>query len=157
MRQLAIALATLIAQTAACPAWADDAGLLRCRDLGDAGRRLACFDALAAGVGARPIPSPATGAAPAAAEATPNSEFGRSAAPAEEVKFIESQISGRFQGWNPEQLIELANGQVWRIADGSRAFFEASNPKVRIERGSFSAFYMVIAGTNQSPRVRRVK
>ena len=60
-------------------------------------------------------------------------------------------------GWNLEQLIELANGQVWRIADGSRAFFDATNPKVRIERGSFSTFYMVITGTNQAPRVRRVK
>ena len=148
-------------------AQAQDAGLLRCRALGDAAARLACYDALplgAAAAGGARTPAPA-GAAPTAAAAatavaaTPQGAFGlpQSAQPGGELKFIDSQIIGRFEGWDPEQLIELANGQVWRIADGSRAFFEVTNPKVRIERGSFSAFYMVITGINQAPRVRRVK
>ena len=142
-------------------AQAQDGGLLRCRALVDAGARLACYDALplgAAAADAARTPTPA-GAAPTATTATPQGTFGlpQTAQPGGELKFIDSQINGRFEGWNPEQLIELANGQVWRIADGSRAFFEVTNPKVRIERGSFSAFYMVITGTNQAPRVRRVK
>ena len=145
-------------------AQAQDAGLLRCRALGDAAARLACYDALplgatAAGGARTPAPAGVAPAAAAAAAATPQGSFGlpQTAQPGGELKFIDSQVNGRFEGWNPEQLIELANGQVWRIADGSRAFFEVTNPKVRIERGSFSAFYMVITGTNQAPRVRRVK
>ena len=140
---------------------AQDAGLLRCRAVVDAGARLTCYDALplgAAAAGGARAPA-AAGATPTAAAPTPQGNFGlpQTAQPGGELKFIDSQVNGRFEGWNPEQLIELANGQVWRIADGSRAFFEVTNPKVRIERGSFSAFYMVITGTNQAPRVRRVK
>jgi hypothetical protein len=158
---------------AAALAQADDAGLLRCRALVDAGARLACYDALPAGTAAAagapkpaaaatapaPAPVPASVAPAAAVVSSPQGAFGLppSALPGGEVKFIDSQINGRFEGWGPGQLIELANGQVWRIADGSRATFETTNPKVRIEAGAFSAFYMVVDGTNQAPRVRRVK
>lgn len=157
----ALTLAALLGCGAAPWAHADDAGLLRCRALVDAGARLACYDALALGAAQRP-PAAATGAAaatPGAAAAAPSlhNEFGLQSTPAGELKFIDSHINGAFNGWNPDQQITLANGQVWRIADGSRAFFEASNPKVRIERGAFTAFYMVITGTNLAPRVRRVK
>lgn len=150
----ALTLAALLGCGAAPWAHADDAGLLRCRALVDAGARLACYDALALGAAQRP-PAAATGAAAAAPSL--HNEFGLQSTPAGELKFIDSHINGAFNGWNPDQQITLANGQVWRIADGSRAFFEASNPKVRIERGAFTAFYMVITGTNLAPRVRRIK
>jgi hypothetical protein len=149
-----------LACCAAAAAQADDAALLRCRAIADAGPRLACYDALPVGAAAAPraaagATAPAAAAAPAAA--TPQSSFGLATPPGAEVAFIESQVNGRFEGWNPDQQIELANGQVWRISDGSRAYFVADNPKVRIERGAFGAFYMVVAGINQAPRVRRVK
>lgn len=161
MRLPALTALGLAASLFAPLAQAQDGGLLRCRALVDAGARLACYDALPIGAtaagGAR-APSPA-GAAPTAAPATPQGAFGlpQTAQPGGELKFIDSQINGRFEGWNPEQLIELANGQVWRVVDGSRAYFQSDTPKVRIERGVLGSFYMVITGTNQAPRVRRVK
>ena len=148
--------------------YADDAGLLRCRAVVDTGARLACSDALAVDAAQRPrMPSSgsppatatatATAAAAAAAAASPHTDFGLQSTPGAELKFVDSHINGRFEGWIPDQQITLANGQVWRIADGSRAFFEGNSPKVRIERGALGSFYMVIAGLNQAPRVRRVK
>ena len=140
--------------------YADDAGLLRCRAVVDAGARLACYDALTVDAAQRPrLPSSGTppATATAAAPASPQTDFGLPSAPGAELKFIDSHINGRFEGWNPDQQITLANGQVWRIADGSRAYFEANSPKVRVERGAIGSFYMVIAGLNQAPRVRRVK
>ena len=139
---------------------ADDAGLLRCRAVVDAGARLACYDALTVDEAQRPrLPSSGTPSATAAAAvaASPHTDFGMQTAPGAEIKFIDSHINGRFEGWDPDQQITLANGQVWRIADGSRAYFQANSPKVRIERGALGSFIMVISGINQAPRVRRVK
>ena len=157
----ALTLAALLGCSAAPWAHADDTGLLRCRALVDAGARLACYDALALSAAQRP-PAAAMGAAvatpgAAAAAPSPHNEFGLQSRPAGELKFIDSHINGAFNGWNPDQQITLANGQVWRIADGSRAYFEASNPKVRIEHGALGSFVLVISGINQAPRVRRVK
>ena len=138
--------------------YADDAGLLRCRAVVDAGARLACYDALAVDAAQRPrMPSSGSPPTTAAAAASPQTDFGLQSTPGVELKFIDSHINGRFEGWNPDQQITLANGQVWRITDGSRAHFEANSPKVRVERGALGSFYMVIAGLNQAPRVRRVK
>lgn len=140
--------------------YADDAGLLRCRGVVDAGARLACYDALTVDAAQRPrLPSSGTPSATTAAAvaASPQTDFGLQSTPGGELKFIDSHIIGRFEGWSPDQQITLANGQVWRIADGSRAYFQANSPKVRVERGALGSFYMVIAGLNQAPRVRRVK
>ena len=140
---------------------ADDAGLLRCRAVVDAGARLACYDALTVDAAPRPrSPSSSTppgAAAAATATASPQTDFGLQISPGAEIKFIDSHINGRFEGWVPDQQITLTNGQVWRIADGSRAYFDANSPKVRVERGALGSFYMVITGLNQAPRVRRVK
>ncbi len=137
------ALLLLLAAATAAPA-ADDAAVMRCRTLADAAARLACYDAL-------PL---ATSATPAAQR-----DFGLPApqTPATADQAIESSIAGRFEGWEPDQQIALANGQVWRIVDGSSAFVILSNPKVRVERGALGAFYLVVDGLNKTPRVRRVR
>lgn len=161
------ALLILACSGAASMAYADDAGLLRCRAVVDAGARLSCYDALeirgaqtprASGTGAAPAAAAAVAATPGtAAVSRTQSEFGLESLPGAEVKHIESQINGVFNGWEPGQQIALANGQVWRIADGSRAFYNINNPKVRVERGALGSFSLVIAGVNQTPKVRRVK
>ena len=74
-----------------------------------------------------------------------------------QVERIDTAIEGRFEGWIAKSQIPLANGQVWQVTDGSRATLELVNPKVVIRRGFMGAFYMEFEGTNQSPRVRRVK
>ncbi len=121
----ALTLAALLGCGAVPWAHADDAGLLRCRALVDAGARLACYDALALGAAQRP-PAAATGAAavtPGAAAAAPSlhNEFGLQSTPVGELKFIDSHISGA------ADVLTVANWYVGsanrieeiRLADGS--------------------------------------
>ena len=132
-------------------ALADDAALLRCRAISDGPARLACYDAL-------PLGGPANSAAGAGAAAPTAQQFGLEQKSAEgAIQAIESHIPGRFEGWAPKSRITLANGQVWEIADDSKAFLNVENPKVRVRRGAIGAFYLEIEKTNRSPRVRRVQ
>ena len=139
-------------------AFADDADLARCRAIGHPIQRLQCYDAL-------PIETPKAQAAPAVPQATP-----RVAAPAAPAPFgfeyraaptelasITSRIKGRFEGWSPNSLITLENGQVWQISDGSTRHYVWDNPKVTIRRGALGSFFLDIEGDNRSPRVRRVQ
>jgi hypothetical protein len=150
--------------------WADDAAILRCRALAEAGPRLACYDALANGIVpaakgatvAAPVPAVA-GVAPSANIPTPTppqqaaSQFGLERQAQAQVESIQSRIDGKFEGWTANALLTLANGQVWQISDGSRAYVELVNPKVSVRRGFMGAYYLDIDGSNLTPRVRRVK
>lgn len=148
--------AGLVAAAAAAQA-ATDAELLRCRALTDTAARLACYDALPVG---RDGAAPAAGASPpaSAAPADPAARFGleqKSARAAIDV--IESHIPGRFEGWGPGSRIRLANGQVWRVIDGSRASYWMENPKVKVHRAMFGTFMLEIVGAGNAPRVERVE
>ncbi|XYJ08253.1 hypothetical protein ACSUZJ_12600 [Telluria sp. B2] len=141
---------------------ADDATVLKCRALPDSAQRLACYDAMP--VGAAPLvaspaaastaPAPALAAAPARAA---EQNFGmEKAAKKQEPEYLESSIVGDFDGWEGNTRITLANGQVWRIVDGSTAVLpQLHNPKVRIKRGMFGALYFQVVGQNNMARVRR--
>jgi hypothetical protein len=137
-------------------ALADDAALLRCRAIPDAAARLACYDAL-------PLTASEGRAGQAAAKQTNQpltaEQFGleEQLAPKSEVDAIESQIPGRFEGWQPNTRIRLANGQVWQVTDGSSRIYDVDNPKVEIRRGMLGAFYLNIAGDNRTVRVRRLQ
>ncbi len=143
-------------------AWAQDDGLRRCRVLTEAPARLACYDALpltAAPTSSVPrTPTAKTTETPVGtASSDAQRDFGKPVAQTPEATYLESQVAGSFDGWEPNQLINLANGQVWRIVDGSRAYMAArSQPKVRIEQGAFGAYYLSVEGLTQAPRVRRV-
>lgn len=137
-----------------------DADLRRCRGLADDRARLACYDALvpeATGNERAPaaVPAPAAGGTVPAA-AAPESSFGLRQR-TDAVDAIESTIPGRFEGWEPNTRLTLANGQVWQISDGSRGVYWLDNPKVRIRKGVLGSFFLEIEGQNQSPRVRRVQ
>jgi hypothetical protein len=143
---------------ASVPALADDAALLRCRALRDGAARLACYDGLPVAASESRAPA-APGAAPAPrAEPQTRAQFGleQKANPAE-LQSIESHIPGSFEGWYPNALIRLANGQVWQISDDSTRRLYRTNPKVTIRRGMLGAFYLDIEGDNNAPRVRRVQ
>lgn len=133
----------------------EGAALRRCRGIADAGARLACYDAL-------PLPGPgvsgAQGAAPPAPAAAPSlmERFGLETRQPQADR-IESHIPGLFTGWDPNSSIRLANGQVWRVVDGSWLHGEWTNPKVTVRRGVFGAFFLDIEGENRSPRVQRVR
>lgn len=153
-----LSLSLLFASGAAL---ADDAAILKCRTLPEGGARLACYDAIPAGTAATVAPlRPAAAAAPALPAATPEQRFGmEQTRPVDTApKSIESTIDGRFSGWGPTTRFKLANGQVWRIADGSSAeFAPATQQKVRIVRNVFGTMFLEIEGSNNSPKVRRVE
>jgi hypothetical protein len=130
----------------------DTSSILKCRGLADNAARLNCYDA----INLQPAGAPET-VAP-----TPEQAFGMETvkkAPGQEApKSIESTIDGDFDGWGPGARIKLANGQVWRVVDGSEAVLpNMHNPKVRIERNVFGTLFLRVEGTNNSAKVRRVQ
>jgi hypothetical protein len=171
------ALFPLLILTASGAALAtDDAAVLRCRAIADVPARVACYDAMpltsAAPAAARPAApvaaampaTPAAAAAPAAPVAAASFEqnFGLSGyqlrQQTKEPDTIESSIVGHIEGWGPNTRFNLANGQIWRVADDSQASItEMDNPKIKLVRNSLGTIFLEIQGTNQSPRVRRVQ
>jgi hypothetical protein len=132
-------------------ALADDAGILRCRAIAESGARLACYDALVVGAGTK-------AGSPQAKPRETVEQFGVAQKDRETpLEAIESTIPGHFEGWNGNERLRLANGQVWQVVDDSKGFHSIDNPKVRIRRGLLGAYYLEIEGTNRSPRVQRVK
>jgi hypothetical protein len=126
-------------------AFADDAALRQCRAIAEVQARLACYDRI-----------------PLAAQPSPAAEsnFGMEAVKRKEAEpqSVESTIEGDFSGWAPGAQIRLANGQVWKVVDGSEAVLSPmKNPKVRIKRNVIGTLFMEIEGTNNSPKVRRVR
>ncbi|HEV7815451.1 MAG TPA: hypothetical protein VGP06_10180 [Janthinobacterium sp.] len=135
-------------------ALADDAAVLRCRQLGDAGQRLSCYDKIEVGKGDAAV------ATPAVTRQTQEKAFGmevQQAKKQEALESFDSSIPGKFEGWGPHQRITLANGQVWQISDGSEGIFYKDKPRVRLVRGLLGAIYMEIEGSNKSPKVKRVQ
>jgi hypothetical protein len=149
-----IPLGFIAAALAAPCAAADDADVLRCRALAESAARLACYDAM-------PVRTP--GSAAASAGARPEArempaEFGLDQlAATRQLDAIDSHIEGRFDGWDPNDRIRLANGQVWQVSDDSRGFIGKTDPKVRVRRGALGAYFMEFEGSNRSPKVRRVQ
>lgn len=145
-------------------ALADDAALLHCRTIADVGARVACYDAIPlASAGGAATGTATVAAAPTPVARTPEQNFGlpeqkKAAAVAEEPKFIQSTIIGKFDGWVPNQRIHLANGQTWRIIDNTDVTLSPmDNPKVKVTRNFLGSLFLEIEGTNQSPRVKRVE
>jgi hypothetical protein len=170
------ALLVLLAMSGS--ALADDRALLQCRTIADVAGRVACYDAIqvapsAGKVGATAAPA----AAPAAMQAAP---VARAAQPAQaapaanteagfgldtiakdrtaDLKSIESTVVGKIEGWGPTTQFKLANGQVWRVVDGSSEWFiERTNPKVVLTRNAIGTVFFEVDGAKQPPRVRRVQ
>ena len=146
------------------PAMADDAALLRCRTISDVAGRVACYDAIPIATGmaaARPAPTSAPAAAAPAAAAQADANFGLSIAQLrkpEESNTLESNLIGKIDAWGPNTQFRLANGQVWRVVDGSSGYVdEIENPKVTITRNGLGTMFLDLPGARQPPRVRRVQ
>lgn len=148
-------------------ALADDAAMLQCRAIAEVPARVACYDAIPVGAAA-PLAAPVVAAVAAVAAApTPQQReqaFGMATIKApksvtpEQDNSISSTIAGRFDGWSGNELVRLANGQVWRIVDGSSAVLSPmTDAKVKVERNVIGTYFLKIEGTNNSPKVRRVQ
>jgi len=130
-------------------AFADDAAMLRCRELSDPLLRVACYDSVTIPASRGPAPL---------AERQKLDQFGMDRqVPKSELQAIVSHIEGRFDGWGPKEKIQFANGQLWQISDDSRAVLNVSSPKVRVHRGLLGSYFLEIEGTSHSPRVKRVR
>ncbi|WP_028770410.1 hypothetical protein [Silanimonas lenta] len=72
---------------------------------------------------------------------------------------IVSRLVGESTGWTLGTLIELENGQVWRVTDTSGSFggVRLVNPVVEIRPGLIGGWIMKFQGYNSSARVERVK
>ncbi|MCC6070058.1 hypothetical protein ACFSQU_03890 [Massilia sp. GCM10020059] len=125
------------------PVLADEAAFFRCRDISDDSKRLACYDAVKKPTAAqkRELQEQAFGLAPKRPE----------------IETIQSHIPGGFEGWQAEQRIRLANGQVWQVVDDSEGVVIGKDLKATVARGAMGAMYMEIDGARKSPRVKRVK
>lgn len=77
------------------------------------------------------------------------------AAPARQP--FESTIQGPFTGWNVGTVLTLANGQRWRVVDGSYSTRRIESPKVRVRPGLVSGFYLQVDGHSPTATVRLVK
>ncbi len=124
------------------PALADEAAFFRCRDISADSQRLACYDA---------VKKPTAEQKRLFAEKT----FGMAEKP--EIDTIQSVIVGTFDGWESDQRIRLANGQVWQVVDDSNGFVVGKDLKATVARGAMGAMYMEIEGSRKSPRVKRIK
>jgi len=155
MKALPLPVLLLAMLAASSTALADDAALLKCRTLSDIATRVACYDAIPVGGAA-----PAAAAAVAAAARTPEQNFGMEAVKQREAQpaSIRSTVVGDFEGWGPGSQIRLANGQVWRIIDGSDAVLpRTKDAAVTIERNVFGTLFLKVDGGNSSAKVRRVQ
>ncbi len=144
-------------------ALADDAAMLQCRSIAGVAARVACYDAIPVGAAA-PLAAPVAAAAAAPTPQQREQAFGMATVKApksvtpEQDNSISSTIAGRFDGWSGNELIKLANGQVWRIVDGSSAVLSPmTDARVKVERNVIGTYFLTIEGTNNSPKVRRVQ
>jgi hypothetical protein len=137
-------------------ALADDTAMRACRTVTENDARLNCYDKIELGT--------AASVRPAAPALTPQQSFGLPPAPmaAEarpaQVDAIDSTIVGSFDGWGPGTTFSLANGQRWKIIDGSEAVLAKNDhQKIKISRNFLGTLFMHVEGSNQSPKVRRVE
>jgi hypothetical protein len=154
MKALPLPVLMVALLTASSTAFADDAALLKCRTLSDTATRVACYDAI-------PVGAAGPGAAAATAPTrTPEQNFGLEAVKQREAQpaSIRSTVVGDFDGWGPGSQIRLANGQVWRVIDGSDAVLpRTKDAPVTIERNVFGTLFLKVDGGNSSAKVRRVQ
>lgn len=144
-------------------ALADDAATLRCRAIADGPARLACYDAMPVGTAVPPAAA-AAAAAPLSVEQQQQA-FGlegrqqrldaRASTPP--MTSLASHIPGNFKGWLPGQVITLANGQRWKVVDGSDGVVSGTDLGATLERGMLGAIYLNIDGASRSPRVTRIQ
>lgn len=144
-------------------ALADDAAMLQCRAIAEVSARVDCYDAIPVGAAA-PLAAPVAAAAAAPTPQQREQAFGMATVKApksvtpEQDNSISSTIAGRFDGWSGNELVRLANGQVWRIVDGSSAVLSPmTDVRVKVERNVIGTYFLKIEGTNNSPKVRRVQ
>ncbi len=159
--------ALLLAAAGPALAAVDDGALRQCRALADVAARVACYDAIPLGQPAAAVPAAQRAAEQAAQQAARQADarqraidsFGIPGGVRKETRVdsYDTHIAGRFDGWEGGQVIRLANGQAWRVVDGSVDTLDLKDPKVTVRGGLSGAVFLDIDGANRAPRVQRVQ
>lgn len=102
-----------------------------------------------------PPPSETRSAAAAAdrASAHPGARAAKTGASRESIT---SHVAGRFGGWQPGDVLVLANGQHWRVVDDSslNTGKVLDAPTVTIKPGLVGGWLLKVEGYNTSARVQ---
>ena len=83
-------------------------------------------------------------------------QAGRSTASQQSTSVIESQIDGKFEGWEDETVIKLMNGQIWQQTGYYHRYHYSFNSEVLIYQ-SGSGYKMKVDGVDRAVGVRRLK
>ena len=70
---------------------------------------------------------------------------------------VESTIRGDFRGWSTGSVIELENGQAWRVIEGELVARRVSAPKVTITPGFMGSWQLQVEGQTPRAKVRRIR
>lgn len=148
----------------------DAAELARCSTIGDAGKRLACYDAVSRGETpeAQPAPAPPEPESPPAEPAKPDSDVAvltdeigeeqldRDGDPGEEQQAVRGSVTNCQQDASGRYYFYFDNGQVWKQKDSDRLPFRDCNFDVTIER-DFFGYKMRADGYRGDIRISRVR
>ena len=76
----------------------------------------------------------------------------------EAAEVVASTLKGEFHGWQNGTVLELSNGQRWRVIGGDYyTTRRISNANVLVEPGAFGAWYLQVEGLNASTKVKRIE
>ena len=71
----------------------------------------------------------------------------------ESAEPVEAAIQGEFRGWVPGKVIQLDNGQRWRVSEGELYLRKPiANARATVTPGLVGGWYLKVAG--QSPRAK---
>ena len=75
----------------------------------------------------------------------------------EDTEAVTSTLKGEFGGWHDGTVLELANGQRWRVV-GSDYYTPKRIPEARvtIAPGPFGSWFLRVDGINAGTKVKRV-
>lgn len=76
----------------------------------------------------------------------------------EATESVTSTLKGEFRGWKDGTVLELANGQHWRVV-GSEYYTpqRIPNAKITIAPGAFGSWYLRVDGVNAGAKVKRIE
>lgn len=81
----------------------------------------------------------------------------KAAGTAEEITRIDSRIKGAFRGWSIGTVLDLENGQRWRVTEGDLSTRRVESPKVSITRGLVGGWYLNVDGQTPKAKVQRIQ
>jgi hypothetical protein len=68
---------------------------------------------------------------------------------------VNTTLKGEFKGWSKGTVLNLENGQRWRVIDGDYYVGKAiTAPKVQVTPGKISGWYLKVEGHNPSAKVQ---